>query len=79
MSWDVEDTMRQEQNRQRRYELTLAERREAVDRRLEKLGILPRARRLPRAIRPVDEDWPGVKSGRIVRYFGPDSTDIRIR
>lgn len=30
MSWDVEDTKREERNRQRRYELTLAERREAV-------------------------------------------------
>ena len=25
------------------------------------------------------DDWPGVKSGRIVRYFGPDVTGIRIR
>jgi hypothetical protein len=77
MGWDVEDVLREERNRQRRYELTLAERREVVDRRLEKLGIVPRKRRLPRAT--VDDDWPGVKSGRIVRYFGPDVTGIRIR
>jgi hypothetical protein len=48
MGWDIEDTMRQERDRQRRYEYTLKANREAIDERLERLGILPRWRRLPR-------------------------------
>ena len=27
----------------------------------------------------VDDDWPGVKTGVIRRYFGPDVTGIHIR
>jgi hypothetical protein len=46
--WTVDDVMREEQVRQQRYERTLKEKSEDLDRRLERVGILPRRKRLPR-------------------------------
>jgi hypothetical protein len=52
---------RQERNRERLYEARLKANSEAVTEHLEKLGILPRARRLP-----PNPDGPGDKARRVL-------------
>jgi hypothetical protein len=61
MTWTAEDTIREEKVRQQRYERTLRENSEDIDRRLERLGILPRARRLP--------PTPTVREMRLAGFF----------